>query len=322
MVGRLIRKQSSRPDEGRAENAVNGGDAEIFAMSRLIIACRAEGQWGSREDDNAKIDLIFTMEHPWQPKERLMVLCQAKSGASYGVIAGDGSGFKLLGAAKTAARRSTHAICLVWIDRVASRIFWAFLHPDSRPGPQSYGSYHEVSPATRYDLARCIAGRWKGGAAGGRGVVLPEQRGDVARRRALALQSYRSVGTVHSPILGPIEFTRIGWRHMFRRSRASRNKNASIILIPRLRALLVENPSVVAITATVFSKSEGFTTRQCEYLLKYSEVSARSAKGELRPVTVHVRLVEEIRYPTAWHSITMLTQQVTRRVAIKSAYYK
>ena len=319
---RLITKPPSPPVERLAENAVNGGDAELFAMSRLIVACRAEGQWGSREDDNAKIDLVFTMDHPWQSKERLLVLCQAKSGPSYGIALDDHAGFKLLGAAKSAARRSTHAICLVWIDRKASRVFWAFLHPDSRPGPQLYGANHEVSPATRYDLARCMAARWKGGAAGGRGVVLPEQRGDVATRRALALRSYRSVGTVHSPVLGPIEFTRVGWRHMFRRSRASRNKNASIVLLPRLRVLLLESPSAVAITATEFFASGDFTTRQCEYLLKYEKVTERSANGDLRPVTVHVRVIEEVRYPTAWHSTTMLTQQVTRRVALKSAYYK
>ena len=291
-------------------------------MSRLMLACRGEGQWGSREDDNAKIDLIFTMGHPWHPGERLLILCQVKSGAAYGAVLPKNTGFKLNGAAKAAARRSSHAICLAWVDRASDRVFWAFLHPDTRPGPQEYGSNHEVSPAVRYDLARCMAGRRSGGAEGGRGVVLPEVSGDVAARRAEAFRSYRQVREVQSPVLGSIEFTRLGWRHMFRRSRAAQNKNASVNLLPRLPVLLRESPSVVAITATEFSQHAGLTTRQCEYLLKYERVTARTKTGRLQPVTVHVRVIEEVRYPTDWYAKTMLTQRVSRRVVLKSAYYK
>jgi hypothetical protein len=309
--------------QGRAENAINGGDAEVFAMAKALLACRAEGQWGSREDDSAKIDLILTLDHPWHPGERMLVLCQVKSGPSYGEILRDGTGFKLLGAAKVAAKRSSHDICMIWVDRDLSRAFWAFLHPNSKSGVQEYGAIHEINPTMLFDLARCMAARSPTGSSGGRGVMLPDVTSDIPVRRALALQAYRKAKSVQSPILGDIELTRLGWRHMFRKSRAAANKNASLNLIPRLEAILKCHPSATAITASDLSDQEGYVRRTCEYLLKYERVNIRR-KGDTSPrtVTVHVRVLEEICFPTDWERMAMLSQQVSRRVVLKSAYYK
>lgn len=54
--------------EGTLQNTLNGSDSESFTMSMLILACRGEGHWGSREEDNSKIDMIFSFEHPWVKK--------------------------------------------------------------------------------------------------------------------------------------------------------------------------------------------------------------------------------------------------------------
>lgn len=291
-------------------------------MARVILACRGEGQWGSREDDNSKIDLIFAAAHPWHDGERMLVLCQVKSGKSYGEILAGDAGFKLKGPAMTAAKRSSHDICVVWVDRDLDRIFWAYVHPNSRAGVQTYGSNHEVGPAMLFDLARCMAGRYVAGAEGGSGVTLPGDDGDVAGRRALALASYRGTRFIQSPVLGPIELTRLGWRHMFRKSRAAQNKSASLDLIPRLPALLQQRPSVIAITSAEFVQRKNLEHRLCEYLLKYERVRVQDKNGKSRTVTAHIRVLEEIRYPENWERRAMLSQLVSRRVVLKSAYYK
>ena len=292
-------------------------------MAKVLLACRGEGQWGSRQDDNSKIDMMFAADHPWHAGERLLVLCQVKSGPSYGSILTSGSGFKLMGSAKTAARRSSHDVCVVWVDRDNNRAFWAYIHPDSRSEVQNYGSNHEISPAMIFDLARCMAGRTAGGGGGGRGVTLPDEADDFAARRKFARNSYRRTKAIQSPILGKIELTRLGWRHMFRKSRAALNKNASLNLIPRLPAILQQRPSAAAITSTQYHQRGSSYHRICEYLLKYEHINIRR-KGETktREVTAHIRVIEEISYPKNWESRAMLSQLVDRRGVLKSVYYK
>jgi len=319
----LISRLNEPPAQGRAENAINGGDAEAFAMAKVILACRGEGQWGSRQDDNSKIDLMFATDHPWHKGERMLILCQVKSGPSYGSILQEGGGFKLMGSAKAAAKKSSHDICIIWVDRDNDRAFWAYIHPDSKSDVQGYGSNHEINPAMIFDLARCMAGRGAAGGEGGRGVTLPDGADDIPQRRAFALRSYRQARFVESPVLGRIELTRLGWRHMFRKTRSAQNKNASLNLIPRLPSILQERPSVVAITSTQFHQRGNFDHRICEYLLKYEQINIRRRQEpNQRKITAHIRVIEEVRYPRDWEKKAMLSQLVDRRVVLKSAYYK
>ena len=292
-------------------------------MTRVLLACRGEGHWGSREEDGAKIDLRLSLKNPLHPNERMSLLCQVKSGSAYGEIISNDKGFKLTANAKKAAKRDSHAICMIWVDRDVSRAFWAYLHPDTKVGAQVYGSNHEINPTMTYDLARCIAARAPRGAVGGNGVTLPESTGDVSARRQSALREYRSLISVNSPVLGDVELTRTGWRHMFRKGRAAVNKNASLNLIPRLRPILSSHPSTTAMTAVKFLPCGGYTRRVCEYLLKYNRVRIRrNGEASARKVTVHIRVIEEICFPKDWAQIAMLSQQISRRVVLKSAYYK
>lgn len=319
----LITNLKKVPFQTPDYNTINGADAESFAMARVIHACRGEGQWGSRAEDNSKIDLIFSTSHPWCKGERMLVLSQVKSGSSYGSILDSDKGFKLTASAKSAAKRSTHNICVIWVDRDHGRAFWAYVRPGSSQGSQSYGAYHEVSPAMLFDLARCMAQRVANGNAGGRGVMLPNETGNIISRRAFACERYRGISTIQSPLLGSIELTRLGWRHMFRRSRSAKNKNASLNLIPRLPALLQTLPSTSAITSTNFYRKDEFDRRVCEHLLKYDRVlTIRKGESSPRSVTAYIRVIEEISFPTNWCQKVMLSQMVERRVVLKSAYYK
>lgn len=308
------------PLQARANNAINGSDSESFVMARFLLACRGEGQWGSREDDNSKIDMMMSIEHPWCPKERMLILCQAKSGKSYGRME-KGGGFKLATRAKSEARRTNHAICILWIDRDADCGFWAYIHPNSTETGQKYGDHHRIGPAMVYDLARAIS-QASGHRHGGRGVIIPETMSNLKAGRSEALASYRSQKVVRSPVLGDVEFTMHGWRHMFRKSRSASNKQASLRLIPRLPAILRHRPSTMALLDIRLESNRQLETRTAEYLLKFRDVRRRSALGVEVTTTVHVRVVEEIRYPRRWDRSAMLSQQIKRRVVLKSAYYK
>jgi hypothetical protein len=110
---------------------------------------------------------------------------------------------------------------------------------------------------------------------------------------------------------------------MFRRSRAARNKAASLELIPVLGSLLRQHPTSNAIVSTDFFTKDGFEHRICEHLLKFAETSVfRKSNRQLEMVTTYIRVIEEIRYPKDWADKAMLSQLVARRVVLKSAYYK
>ena len=316
----LLSRPLPTPLQGRAQNPFNGSDSESYVLAKIVLACRGEGHWGSREEDNSKIDLFFSAEHPWAKRERLIVLTQVKSGESYGSTLSHG--FKLKAKAKSAAIRTTHPVCVVWVDRDRNRIFWAYVHPTTTSSDQEYGAYHEVAPPMIYDLARCAAIKLAG-ITGGRGIIIRRRDTNVTARRKTVKSIYRSLGTVISPAVGEIEMTRLGWRHMFRKGRSGINKASSMDLIPYLGNLLEQHPSSHAITHHHGFEINDYLYRVCEHLLKFDQIRIqRSRSGDPKKVVAFVRLVEEIRYPRNWETNVMLSQLVDRRVVLRSAYWK
>lgn len=289
-------------------------------MAKMVLACRGEGHWGSREEDGSKVDLVFSCEHPWHPRERMLILGQVKSGKTYGQL--EGAGFRLHSKAKAAAIRTSHAICVIWVDRDNNRAFWAYVHPDSTTRGQDYGPHHEISPATLFDLARCVSRR-KRGAFGGGGVIVRRRDSALLERRKRLYDIYRQIGTVPSPVLGFVEMTRTGWRHMFRSSRSRRYKQTSLDLIPHLKKLIAQEPSGHAITANESFCAKGYTYCVREHLLRFDQIKVVSLEGsEGLLASAILKFKEEIRFPENWQSSAMLTQMVERRVVLQSAYYK
>jgi hypothetical protein len=316
----LLSQPLLTPLQGRAENSLNGSDSESYALAKIILACRGEGHWGSREEDNSKIDLFFSAQHPWHKGERLIIFIQVKSGESYGSTLSHG--FKLKARAKSAAIRTTHPVCVVWVDRDNDRVFWAYVHPTSTSSHQDYGAYHEVAPPIIYDLARCAAIKGAG-ITGGKGIIIRRRDTEITIRRKRVKAIYQKLDKVMTPAIGEIELTRLGWRHMFRNGRSSENKASSIDLIPYLKKMLEQLPTSHAITQHQTLEVKGNCYRVCEHLLKFNQIQIQMSRSrEVQAVVAHVRLMEEIRYPRSWETSVMLTQLISRRVVLRSVYWK
>ncbi|NVJ61503.1 MAG: hypothetical protein HWE27_13990 [Gammaproteobacteria bacterium] len=316
----LASSPESLAEQDRARNLINGSDAESYAMAKFLLACRGEGCWGSREEDNSKIDLIFSFEHPWSKGERSLVLTQVKSGASYGRVSDHG--FELKARAKKLAIRTSHSICVVWVDRDSNKLFWAYIHPEVSVRNQQYGVHHEVSPATVFDLARCMS-RVNAGTRGAKGLIIRARSSGVTDRRKKVKKAYKSFSTINSPVLGTIYLTRLAWRHMFRSGRREENKASSLNIIPYLNRLLIRSPSDHAITESRRFSSRGFSYQIREHLLKFEGLALSTKDNENeKDLVAYVRLIEEIKYPNNWEEKAMLSQQIERRVVLKSAYYK
>lgn len=310
------------PKETRDLNISNGNDAEVYGASMLLKAIGAEVSWGSRNEDGRKIDLICSYDHPWIEKERIIFLVQVKSGPTYGIKSANG--FKLLSVAKKSAIRTSHPICIIWIDRATNSSFWAYIHPFSTISNQDYGNNHKIEPAMRFDIARCQA-KSIPAKIGGKGIIIKELIEDLKSNRKIAINSYNELKTnlIINPNLGKIEITRIAWRHMFRKSRSPIYKSKSLNIIPYLNKILIDKPSEIYITKTSFFEQSNYCYRNIEYVLKYEEVKLYNKTSKTAEKTsVIVRLIEEIRWSKDWKDDSMLTQNIERRVVLLSSYYK
>lgn len=304
-------------------NSLNGNDAEILAASKMVLACGAEISWGSRNEDGRKIDLIVSFDHPWFEKERLMLFVQVKSGDTYGRITKDG--FILKTAAIKGAQRTSHNICLIWVERTLHKLFWAYIHPNTISKGKEYADYHVISPAIRFDLARCQA-KILPIKEGGLGVIISPSLGDIKTLRKRALEKYRELNRkkIVNPYFGEIEFTRIGWRHMFRKSRSVDYKKASLDVVGHLEKIIIDKPSNIYCSDFEFPTAQAnYQYRKMEYVLHYKSVMLfnRTTK-KTENTEVIVRLLEEIRWPVDWGNKSTLTQMIDRRVVFLSCYYK
>lgn len=306
--------------QSRENNIENGNDAEVYSASILLKAIGAEISWSSRNEDGRKIDLICSYDNPWVSKERIIFFVQVKSGDSYGRL--NQSGFTLLTAAKKAAQRTSHSICIIWVDRNSNSTYWAYIHPFSTKLTQDYSNYHKITPATKFDIARCQS-RSIPGKENGSGIIIRALNGSIKSKREYALKHYKRLKSkeIINPNLGKIEFTRIGWRHMFRKQRTLTNKEKSIQVIPYLDIILENKPTKIYITKFDQEIIQNFEYRICEYVLTYDEVKV-NINGIVETKTVIIRLLEEIRWPNNWQNNSMLSQLVDRKIVLLNSYYK
>lgn len=307
-------------NESTVLNVQNGNDAEVLSASMLLMATGGEISWGSRNEDSRKIDIICSYDHPWIDKERIVFFVQVKSGDSYGRLL-KSDGFLLKKRAKIEAQRTSHSICLLWVHRKSNNVYWAYIHPNTTRQNQEYGNNHQVLPTIRYDIARCQASLLSV-EQGAKGIIITVKNHNLAILRKSALDSYRNFSEVVNPNLGLINFTRMGWRHMFRKSRKLKYKKTSLNLIFYLDKILKNRPSKIYISNLKFL-GELFPFRQCEYVLEYNGAQIyNKEKRRKESIKIIIRLMEEIMWPKDWNERSTLTQFVDRKVIILSCTYK
>jgi hypothetical protein len=320
MKSLLKTKPHSQVNNAIENNIPNGNDAEVFAASQLLQSVGGEISWGSRNEDGRKIDLICSFDHPWVDSERVLILIQVKSGDSFGAI--HGSGFKLKSAAKSAALRTSHSICILWVNRISDKCFWAYLHPHSTSKNQIYGEHHKVNPALIFDLTRCQSQHLPI-KSGGKGLILsiPDLPLKELRKKVISKYVSYSDNKIVSPCLGEIECTRVGWRHMFRKTRSKVAKEKSLATILYLDKILSDYPTGIYVTNREFEIIDGYEYRRIVYVLSF-ESAKIFLKGESISTKIVVRIFEEIRWPENWRGCSILSQKTDRILKLESCYFK
>ena len=319
----LLRTQPApKVDLTRNANSERGDEAERFAAAQLLLATRSELRWGSRNEDAGKMDLELVLDHPWSEGDRIRMAVQVKSGPTYGAVAG--GKVRLRKRLIDEAARETHAVCALWVPLDRSAVYWTYVHPATRSETKDLGLLHRVTPMTRFALTRCYS-REAPGPKGGVGVNISGKVRELSVHRSTSKEEYRTLGAAppKSPVLGRIRVTRFGWRHMFRRSRAERNKNSSLQTIPHLRALLGQVPTTHWLQDPEQFSAGEMTHVSALHVLSYDSVRYfPPGSAESQPRRVVIRLREDVRFPTGWEHVSMMSPLVERRVTLLSSYHK
>ncbi len=301
-----------------ALNVQNGNDAEILVASMLISALNAEVKWGSRNEDGGKIDLLLSFDHPWESRDRTLLMVQVKSGASYGQTTTEG--FKLYKRTFVEVNRSINNIMLIWLDQHTAECWWAYIRAGQNAKITNYGANHLVTPAVRFEIARYMATGYTANTSGAKGIIIDTlgRTTPIKELRAVVKPRYRGIGTVKNPLVGEIAFTKLGWTYMFRESRRKTYKKQSSILIPYLKTLIKRIPSKYWVHSYKTYQREDFEFRQYEYVFQYLNVITNTGVR----LKIIVRIIEETGYPKNWRAETLLSQKIVRKVVFKSCHYK
>jgi len=302
-------------------NPQNGNDSEVISASHLIQALNAELSWGSRNEDNSKIDLLLSFNHPWINGKRTFLLSQVKSGSSFGKV--DKNKIKLYARGIKEAQKSQNDICLIWYDHNSKENYWAYIHRNSKPKVVDLGKNHILSPATRFEISRCITRSTKFNYFNSRGLILDIRKinstSSISDYRKQVKKRYRNIKHVENPLFGIIDITNFGWNHMFRKSRLLRYKNDSLIVIPYLKQLLSFQPDRHWIIVFDSNKHKEFTILNYEYVLRYENIKNNN-NGDIYEIVI--KLIEEVVFPTNWRNENLLSQKVFRKVIFKSCSLK
>ncbi|EIE1275505.1 TPA: hypothetical protein NJ328_004880 [Vibrio parahaemolyticus] len=314
MKAQVFSQSPPKVEVNNNTNSVNGGDGESKAAADLLLATRGEVKWSSREVDGRKIDIEFSAEHPWYEKENFSLSFQVKAGHSYvnktcnTLFAPNSTLFKSI-------QRQSDKIGLIWVDPDKDTSQWCLIRPNSKYMRKGYGLHHKITPATLYDLARCY-GRDLNKPKHGHGICISRKPKTLKVLRSNAIGSYYGNKVVLSPVLGEIKLTRLGWKHMFRKSRRAEYKETSLQVIPVLGKLLEHIPREHIVHSTKYYSIDDFEYRECEHVMSFTQVKD-SNKNYLN---VTVKVLEYVRYPKNWRERSYLTQLVQRETRLLSAY--
>ena len=301
-------------------NSQNGNDSEIISGANVIQALNAELSWGSRNEDNSKIDLLLSFNHPWISAQRILLLSQVKSGRSFGNV--NEKRIKLYSRSIKAAKSSQNNICLIWYDHDSKENYWAYIHKNSKLNGLELGRNHVLSPATRFEIARCISKNSLINNFNSRGLILDFKLLDerpISEYRKHVKQLYRKNKIILNPLYGNIEVTNFGWKHMFRKTRLKKFKSDSLVILPYLKQLLTFQPDRHWIISFEKHKHNDYEVFNYEHLLRYENI--KNNKTSERHEVV-IKLIEEVSFPIEWKKQNLLSQKVFRKVILKSCSLK
>lgn len=200
---------------------------------------------------------------------------------------------------------------IVWVPPYPlTRIYW-FTRDVRAPWkpPVRLSRNNYVRPSLRYDLTRhAIYSGWQSNRVTSTVKTLSEHE---VMCRAKGAYSDLKKNTLNHPLAGVLRITRLGWRHVTRRSKSRKSRTLALRALPHLQKLLTRVPDRFLCQNEGAIESGKKTIEKRSILCWYR----RALQIDGVSHTVVVRIREEISFPTEWDSrplrVTDITQEAT-----------
>jgi hypothetical protein len=310
------------------QNIINGKTAEKYFAALLTTALDARVNFVSRTDDDAKLDLVTIMSHPWVKNSVEIFFTQVKSGPTYGEVKDEKLIIHTDKLQDLVGRNHSSLIC--WTKLDDSEAYWFFIKSNARFFKSEYNFTHKLSPLTKFDLTRMVNS--VNNKDGGKGLIFNRRNNKseytsddykILRNNAKSFYAKYKKQDIINPIFGKIEITRLGWKHITRERRWYYYEVASLEIISILDKILKLSPSKHYIIEHENNQDKEYHFRENEFLLSYDNVKVfDQEQKKLVNVRVFVKLLEIGAYLKAWKEKPENTLIANRRVIFKSVYYK
>jgi hypothetical protein len=299
------------------------GDAGArTAAATLAIALCAETTHSTLSEDWAKVDLKIGVRSALQSSSQLTIHCQVKSGKSFRADSTTAKTITLQNideATISSLQEGTQPALLVWVPPPPSiRVYWRIIKPKgAQRKPIRIARENYVTPSLRFDLSRYSA--YLKSNSGFPRIELPTRNPEEPLLQQ-ARGHYKQLKSepVYLPLVGKVEVTRLGWRHITRGSRSSTKRERSLRMIPYLRHILGYMPTRY-LTANKSITKYGSEFHESRHLIFWYK-DALIVDGVA--CTALVRIREDFLYPTRWNRFRLGVNDVTQKSTILGWWYK
>ncbi len=304
-------------EKDKADGAAGGRRA----ASLLSMAVCAEVAHATLEEEGAKVDLKATFRHAYHPTTLVTAHAQVKSGPSYRAESSSGETITLQNISRDtllSLRMGTQPALLLWVPPVpSSRVYYYMTRGRGKyRTPIRIPRSHYITPALRYDLSKSCAFF----AASSGGKRLDVAAADKRARVTTARTAYAGlkVGVWNHPLCGRLFITRRAWRHVTRRSRPMRRREASLRVTAYLDRFVSEMPTRYVV-ANISARQCGSRTVETRELVFWYERALR-VDGVIKTLLLRVR--EEISYPSEWWRYPLGVGDVSQKATLTSWWCK
>jgi hypothetical protein len=303
------------------QNKQNGKSVERYFAANLTITLNARVFWATRTEDDSKVDLVTVMSHPWKDNNVDVIFTQVKSGPTYcNVVKGK---LKVKKKQFTNLLNKNHNTLVCWSLADLDTPYWFIIKSNAKYFRTNYNENHKLTPISRLDISRILISY--NNTNGGKGLTFSVRNNSFLEKRKEAKQIYNNLKTkiIKCPLLGQIEFSRLGWRHITRKDRHNSFKINSFDIMPILEKVLERTPSKHFCNKTDFWSDNLNEYRACEYILTYNDVQClNKIDGSISATNIYVKILEYTSYRKNWRQVANFSTFINRRVILKSVYYK
>lgn len=301
-------------------NRTDGAAAARYAAGLLGIATCAETTATTMAEDAGKVDVKFSFRHFAATSKLITAHAQVKAGPSYRRASSDHSSLTLGIDKPTLEALSGTGMpgIVIWVPPAPmDRLYWYATDP-RRPlkTPAKVKRTQYIRPSLRHDLSRLYDyASWSR-----RYTKQTVAAHSAAQTMIRAREAYSALKAQdwHNPLVGPLQVTRLAWRHITRRSKSVARRTLALRIAPYLKAFLGSPPDRYACNFADLRQS-GKVTIETRFLMCWYR-QALTVDGQSHSLLVRIR--EEISYPTNWSERPLSSADVKQTATLAAWWCK